>query len=143
MFSFQILVTSQQYSVIMNGILRSKSWISNKFIRLTGSLQVRYNSSHDVNVLKARNSRHTSRLPSKLASRVMSSNNLLQTIQEPQANQNKINIEVYVSKVFDDSNLFMDRKLNSPCKVSTFKFRGNTVILTAQLDDLLEQSKFK
>ncbi|CAL6077425.1 Hypothetical_protein [Hexamita inflata] len=64
MFSFQILVTSQQYSVIMNGILRSKSWILNKFIRLIGSLQVIYNSSHDVNVLKECNSRHTSRLPS-------------------------------------------------------------------------------
>ncbi|CAL6011430.1 Conserved_hypothetical protein [Hexamita inflata] len=143
MFSFHILVTSQQYSVIMNGILRSKSWISNKFVKLTGSLQVSYNSSHDVNVLKARNSRHASRLPSKIASRVMSSNNLLQTIYEPKESQDQSNIEEYVSKVFDDSNMFMDRILNSPCKVSIFKFRGVAIIQNIQLDVVLEQSKFK
>ncbi|CAL6069480.1 Conserved_hypothetical protein [Hexamita inflata] len=141
MFSFQILVTSQQYSVIMNGILRSKSWISNKFILLTGSLQVRYNSCHDANVLKARNSRHTSRQPSKLASRIMSSNNLLQTIQEPNVKRQGQDLEVYVQKVFDDSNMYIDRKLSSPCKVSIFKF--STIIINTQLDDLLEQSKFK
>ncbi|CAL6005893.1 Conserved_hypothetical protein [Hexamita inflata] len=138
-FSFQILVTSQQYSVIMNGIQQSKSRISNKFVKFTGSLQVRYKASTNVSVLKARNSRYTSRIQS----RVMSSSDLFQAVQQPNEKPNDQDLEVYVSKVFDDSNLFMDRKLSSPCKVSIFKFKSSANKLNTQLTDLLEQSKTK
>ncbi|CAL6113969.1 Conserved_hypothetical protein [Hexamita inflata] len=138
-FSFQILVTSQQYSIIMNGILQSKSWISSKFAKFTGSLQVRYKACTNVSVLKVRNSRYTSRIQS----RVMSSGDLFQALQEPNEKPNDLDQEVYVSKVFDDSNLFMDRKLSSPCKVSIFKFKSSTVKFNTQLTDLLEQSKTK
>ncbi|CAL6088935.1 Conserved_hypothetical protein [Hexamita inflata] len=131
MFSFYILVSSQQYSIIMNGILRNKSWISNQYIKFLGSLQVRYNTNSNVSVLNSRNSRHTSRIQS----RIMSSSNLLQ-IQN--SKDQELNVEIYISKVFDDSNIFIDRNLNTPCKVSIFKFRST---LVNTLFDLLEQSK--
>ncbi|CAL6049736.1 Conserved_hypothetical protein [Hexamita inflata] len=136
MFSFQILVTSQQYSVILNAILRNKSWISNQYIKFTGSLQVKYISNTILQI------KYNSRLASKTSSRVMSSYDLLQDVQKQNQSIEQI-LEVYVSKVFDDSNLFCDRKLYTPCKVTIFKFKSPIILYNIQLSDLLEQSKLK
>ncbi|CAL5981629.1 Conserved_hypothetical protein [Hexamita inflata] len=115
-FSFQILVSSQQYSIVMNNLIRSSSWLSTQSITYTGSLQVEYNS-----------------MSSRIQSRV-SSGNLLERNLEFEHD-----VEIYVSKVFDDSNLFTDRKLNSPCKVSMCKFRSYAIKYT-HVNDIIEQS---
>ncbi|CAL6054667.1 Conserved_hypothetical protein [Hexamita inflata] len=130
-FSFQILVSSQQYSIVMNNIMRSSSWLSTQSIVYTGSLQVEYK----VDVWM-----HNSKKLSRISSKEISSSNLLERHQEPSENQNEQDTETYVSKVFDDSNLFMDRKLNSPCKVYMFKFRSNAIKLHTHVNDLIEES---
>ncbi|CAL6019155.1 Conserved_hypothetical protein [Hexamita inflata] len=131
-FSFYILVNSQQYSILMNNLMRNQSWLQNKSITFKESIVINY--KENLKIVKVRNSRYQSRIQS----RVMSSSNLLKNIYDPKEQQNEQQTEIYVSKVFDDSNLFMDRKINSPCKVSIFKFRSS--IIQQNINKLLEYS---
>ncbi|CAL6052233.1 Conserved_hypothetical protein [Hexamita inflata] len=110
-FSFKILVSSQQYSIIINSLQHNKSWLPNNLISFTGSIQVWYRSVY---------------------------RSLLKTYK---TNSKQSNNQEYVSKVFDDNNLFIDRKLNSPCNVSILSFRSCKITYNTPLIELLESFK--
>ncbi|CAL6003396.1 Conserved_hypothetical protein [Hexamita inflata] len=131
-FSFQILVSSQQYSIIMNNLMRNISWLQNQSIIFNGSLQVKFAQQNVIKMVRI----YSSSKQSRIQSRVMSSSNLLQS----NINQKELEIEMYVSRVFDDSNMFMDRGLKSPCKMIAFQFKSNAIKQNTNINDILKQS---
>ncbi|CAL6067580.1 Conserved_hypothetical protein [Hexamita inflata] len=105
--SFGILVTSQHYALIRNGVLTRKTWLPNNHIIIKGSMQVTYHWGTTIcqprvkyhHVDSCSSSRSISKNISRLLSRVSSDNDSTFNLSEEQ----KFSVnELIYQKLFDD-----------------------------------------
>ncbi|CAL6077351.1 Conserved_hypothetical protein [Hexamita inflata] len=128
--SFTILASSQQYYIMKNNLLKTKSWLQNIQTSITGSMHVTYKSK--VQNFKKLKVKHVDSQSVSMASSVMSSfdNSTFQF--------NDSQCQFAETPCADQMYEFYDRNIDSPCVVRILQFVKNEEL--TQFSQMLEMS---